>query len=140
MNRSTVLISGILFGVGLVLSGMTQPSKVVGFLDFFGNWDPSLAFVMGGAVLINVVLFRMISKRKRPLFAEKFHLPTRKDIDWRLVAGGALFGIGWGMAGYCPGPAITSMVSLQTPAFIFVIAMAAGMFIFTEFEKQLQKS
>lgn len=140
MNRSVILFSGILFGVGLVLSGMTQPSKVVGFLDFFGHWDPSLAFVMGGAVLVNVVLFRMIFKRQRPLFAEKFHLPTRDDIDGRLVTGGALFGIGWGMAGYCPGPAITSMVSLQAPAFIFVIAMAAGMFLFSAFEKQLKKS
>lgn len=140
MNRAIVLISGILFGVGLVLSGMTQPSKVIGFLDFFGNWDPSLAFVMGGAVLVNLVLFRFIFKRQRPLFAEKFHLPTSKDIDWRLVTGGALFGIGWGIAGFCPGPGITSLVSLQAPAFIFVIAMAAGMFLFTAFDKQLKKS
>lgn len=140
MKRSIVLISGVVFGVGLVLSGMTQPSKVVGFLDFFGDWDPSLAFVMGGAVLVNIVLFRLIFRRKRPLFAEKFHLPTRSDIDWQLVTGAAFFGVGWGIAGYCPGPAITSMVSLQAPAFIFVIAMAAGMFLFSVFQKQIMNS
>jgi uncharacterized membrane protein YedE/YeeE len=127
--------AGILFAVGLVISGMTQPSKVVGFLDFFGRWDPSLAFVMGGAVIINAILYRFIIKRSRPFYDPEFHLPTRKDLDWRLIVGGGMFGVGWGLAGYCPGPGITSVVSLQTPVVVFVAAMAVGMLIFSLFDK-----
>jgi uncharacterized protein len=127
--------SGVLFAIGLVVSGMTQPSKVVGFLDFFGNWDPSLAFVMGGAVLINAVLYRFVVKRQRPFLTPKFHLPTRSDLDWRLIAGGGLFGVGWGLAGYCPGPGITSLASLQAPALVFVGAMTAGMLLYSAFNK-----
>jgi uncharacterized membrane protein YedE/YeeE len=127
--------AGVLFAVGLVISGMTQPSKVVGFLDFFGRWDPSLAFVMGGAVIINAILFRFIVKRQRPFYEPEFHLPTRNDLDWRLIVGGGLFGIGWGLAGYCPGPGITSLASLQSPAIVFVAAMAVGMLLFSVFDK-----
>lgn len=127
--------TGVLFAVGLVISGMTQPSKVVGFLDFFGNWDPSLAFVMGGAVVINALLYRLVAKRNRPLLGPKFHLPTRKDINWRLVVGGGLFGVGWGLAGYCPGPGITSLASLQSPAVVFVAAMTVGMLLYSLFER-----
>ncbi len=132
--------SGVLFAVGLVISGMTQPSKVVGFLDFFGNWDPSLAFVMGGAVVINAILYRFVAKRNRPFFGPKFHLPTRSDLDWRLIAGGGLFGVGWGLAGYCPGPGLTSLASLQSPAIVFVVAMTAGMFLYSVFDKVVLSS
>src|SRR5690554_6318950 len=134
MRNLVAFGTGVLFAVGLVISGMTQPSKVVGFLDFSGDWDPSLAFVMGGAVVINALLFRLVSRRNRPLLAPKFHLPTRKDIDWRLIVGGGLFGVGWGLGGYCPGPGITSVASLQAPAFVFVGAMAARMLLFALFE------
>jgi hypothetical protein len=127
--------SGLLFALGLVVGGMTQPGKVVGFLDFAGDWDPSLAFVMGGAVVAYSVLYRLIVKKKRPLMEAKFHLPTRTDLDWRLIAGGATFGVGWGLAGYCPGPGLTAAASLSTPAVVFVIAMIGGMFLFGAFDK-----
>jgi uncharacterized protein len=121
--------AGLLFGVGLAISGMTQPSKVVGFLDVTGNWDPSLAFVMLGAVLVYFVSNRLVARRKTPLFGDGFHLPTRRDLEPKLIAGAALFGIGWGLGGYCPGPGITSLgAGLLTPV-LFVAAMAAGMWI-----------
>jgi len=131
MKQLIVFIAGVLFAVGLAISGMTQPSKVVGFLDFFGNWDPSLAFVMGAAMLPNIVLFRFIMRRGQPLLAPKFHLSKRKEIDWRIIVGGGLFGVGWGLAGYCPGPGITSLASAQAPAIVFVASMAAGMWLFS---------
>ena len=128
-RHATALASGLIFGLGLVVSGMTQPGKVIGFLDFFGNWDPSLAFVMGGAVVVNLVLFKFTVRRDRPLFGKKFRIPTRSDIDWRLVSGAALFGAGWGLAGYCPGPAITSLATGGTSIAVFVAAMAGGMYL-----------
>ncbi|MBW2463840.1 MAG: YeeE/YedE family protein [Deltaproteobacteria bacterium] len=121
---------GALFAVGLTLGGMTQPSKVVGFLDFFGNWDPSLAFVMGGAVGVYAIAYRLVTKRKAPVLTPRFLLPTRRDIDARLVSGSALFGVGWGLAGYCPGPGITSLGTAGVSAFVFVAAMFAGMGLF----------
>lgn len=127
--------SGLLFALGLVVGGMTQPGKVVGFLDFTGNWDPSLAFVMGGAVLAYSVLYRLIVRKKHPLMESKFHLPTRSDLDWRLIVGGGLFGVGWGLAGYCPGPGLTAAASLSSPALVFVAAMVGGMFIYSLFDK-----
>lgn len=130
MRNLVALLTGLLFGLGLVISGMTQPAKVVGFLNFFGDWDPSLAFVMGGAVVVNTIIFRLTKKRSRPLLGPKFHMPTKDEIDWRLIAGSALFGVGWGLAGYCPGPGITALVSMQAPALVFVGAMAAGMVLF----------
>src|SRR5690606_31678874 len=121
--------SGLLFGVGLALSGMTQPSKVVGFLDLAGNWDPSLAFVMLGAVIVYFVSSRLVARRAAPLLGEVFHLPTRRDLDPKLIAGAALFGVGWGLGGYCPGPGITSLgAGLAAPA-TFVGTMALGMWI-----------
>lgn len=131
MNSKTLVAfgTGALFSVGLAISGMTQPSKVVGFLDFFGDWDPSLAFVMGGAVVVNALLFRLVARRKRPVLDTAFHLPSRSDLEWRLVAGGVLFGVGWGVAGYCPGPALTSLATGAVPALIFTAAMVAGMLL-----------
>ena len=127
--------SGLLFSVGLAVGGMTQPGKVVGFLDVFGKWDPSLAFVMGGAVLVYLVLFRTSTKRDKPFFEKKFRIPTRSDIDWQLVAGSSLFGVGWGLAGYCPGPGLAAAGSGATTGLIFVAAMTGGMFLYQAFDK-----
>lgn len=126
-----IFISGLIFAVGLGLSGMTQPSKVIGFLDFIGNWDPSLMLVMAGAVGVYFISQRLILRRRAaPMYANKFQLPTRADIDWQLIAGAALFGVGWGLAGFCPGPAIVSLVSGNEFVIAFVVSMAAGMYVF----------
>lgn len=128
--------AGLLFAIGLAVSGMTQPGKVVGFLDFFGNWDPSLAFVMGGAVIVNLLLFKFTTKRReQPLFDKKFRIPTRSDIDWQLIGGAGLFGVGWGLAGYCPGPGLTALGSGTATAFTFVGAMVGGMLLYQVFDK-----
>ncbi len=124
---ATAFLSGAVFAVGLAVSGMTQPEKVVGFLDVTGAWDPSLAFVMMGAIGLNIVLFRFILRRTGPVLGGIFQLPTRKDIDARLVIGATLFGAGWGLGGYCPGPALVALGSGAGPAAIFVAAMLAGM-------------
>lgn len=123
---AVALASGAIFGVGLALAGMTRPEKVRGFLDFFGAWDPSLAFVMGGAVLVHAVAFRLVTRRSSPVFAPRFALPTRRDLDARLLGGAAIFGVGWGLGGYCPGPGLTSLVSGAAPVAFFVIAMLVG--------------
>lgn len=117
---------GFLFALGLGLGGMTQPAKVIGFLDLFGHWDPALAFVMGGAVSVTFVGYRWALKRPAPLLWTRFEVPTRRDIDWQLVTGATLFGTGWGMAGFCPGPALTALGSGKLDVFIFVAAMVAG--------------
>ena len=119
--------AGIVFGIGLGLSGMTQPAKVFAFLDVFGSWDPSLMFVMMSAILVHFVLSRWIRRRERPLLDTRFHLPTARDIDRKLVIGSAVFGFGWGLGGYCPGPAIVSLGSGAKSAIVFVAAMAVGM-------------
>jgi len=125
-------LSGIIFSTGLVLAGMTRPGKVVAFLDFFGDWDPSLAFVMGGAAAVYLVTFQGFAKRRKaPIAAPAFHLPTRSDIDVPLLVGGGLFGIGWGLGGFCPGPALSSIGSGSVDVLTFVIAMFAGMGIRT---------
>lgn len=121
------LVSGALFGAGLVIGGMTDPAKVRGFLDLFGAWDPTLAFVMGGAVIVMTVAWRLQSRMVRPLFGEGFSLPDQRDLDGRLIAGAALFGIGWGIAGLCPGPAVASLALAPSVVLPFVIAMLAGM-------------
>ncbi len=129
MKTIFAFLSGLIFGLGLIISGMANPAKVQNFLDFFGTWDPSLAFVMGGAIAVGMPGLWLVSKRTKPFFHDVFHLPTQKDIDKPLIIGSALFGIGWGIGGYCPGPAITasSMASPQT--LIFVAAMIAGMIL-----------
>jgi len=123
-------VSGLIFAIGLALSGMTQPAKVTAFLDLTGNWDPSLAFVMGGAILAYAPLYRLIRRRQAPLFAAAFAIPTRADIDPRLIGGAALFGVGWGLGGFCPGPAIVSLASGHISVVTFVASMLAGMYLF----------
>jgi uncharacterized membrane protein YedE/YeeE len=118
---------GLLFGAGLLISGMTQPDKVLGFLDFFGAWDATLAFVMAGAVAVTSAGYALARRRGLPLFAAKLQWPSRSDIDAPLIAGAALFGIGWGLIGLCPGPALVNLAGASEPVIIFVIAMAAGM-------------
>jgi len=120
------LAAGIVFGLGLAVSQMVNPAKIVGFLDVAGNWDPTLLFVMGGALAVTIPGFRLVLKRPHPLFAGGFSVPTRRDLDRRLIAGAALFGVGWGLAGFCPGPAITALVTLALPVFVFFTAMLAG--------------
>lgn len=137
MKNVVALIAGLLFALGLVVSGMTQPDKVIGFLDITGKWDPSLAFVMGGALLVTLIAFAITPRTgKRPWFAEKFELPTRTDIDIKLIAGAALFGIGWGLAGYCPGPAFASLYAGGIDIVIFVAALIAGMYLATRLSKR----
>jgi uncharacterized membrane protein YedE/YeeE len=121
------LASGTIFGAGLTIGGMTDPARVRGFLDLFGAWDPTLAFVMGGAVLVMALAWLVQGKMLRPFFAEGFALPDRSDITPRLVGGSALFGIGWGMAGLCPGPGFAALAIAPASAAIFVAAMLAGM-------------
>lgn len=119
--------SGVLFAIGLGVAGMTKPSKVIGFLDLFGEWDASLAFVMLGAISVYFVAFRLITKRKAPLFDTRFFVPTRRDLDPRLLLGAAVFGVGWGLGGYCPGPGLVTAASGALPALVFVASMAVGM-------------
>ncbi len=126
-------IIGLIFGIGLIVSGMSNPAKVLNFLDFAairtGTWDASLAFVMAGAIAVTFTGFKLALKRPQPIFGEKFHLPGREDIDARLVAGTAIFGVGWGLAGFCPGPAVTALGFGTKAAVIFVLAMLAGMWL-----------
>lgn len=121
------LAAGLIFGLGLVLSGMADPAKVLNFLDVAGHWDPSLAFVMGGAVAVTAAGYRWVLGWRKPLFAAKFQVPTRRDIDARLLVGPALFGLGWGLSGLCPGPALTSLGLAAPGVLVFVPAMLAGM-------------
>lgn len=120
------LIAGALFGVGLAVAQMTNPLKVLSFLDVAGNWDPSLAFVMGAAVSITLVAFRWLLKRPAPLWGDRFHLPTLIHLDRRLLLGAALFGIGWGLTGYCPGPALATVLAGNQESWIFIPAMLVG--------------
>lgn len=132
--------AGLIFAAGLALAGMTQPGKVIGFLDFTGRWDPSLAFVMGGAVLTTAVLFRLAWRRPKPVFAQRFQLPVKITLDGRLIGGAALFGVGWGLAGYCPGPAIASVGTGAASVGVFMIAMIVGMYGFKLMEGVLAKA
>ena len=120
-------VAGALFAVGLGVGGMTQPATVLAFLDVAGSWDPSLAFVMVGAVGVYAAAFRLTRRRSRPVLSDAFAIPARRDVDVRLLVGAALFGIGWGLAGYCPGPGIVSLVTGRADVVVFVTAMLAGM-------------
>jgi len=125
----TALASGIIFGIGLAISQMVNPQKVVGFLDVTGNWDPSLALVMGGAVAVTFIAFRLTRNSQSPLFDSMFHRPGKTRIDAPLVIGSAVFGIGWGLSGYCPGPGIAMLSTGSMEALVFVTAMIAGSFV-----------
>ncbi len=140
MNKIIALIAGLLFGYGLALSGMLSPSKVVGFLDITGNWDPSLAFVMGGGLIITIISFRILLKRPHPMFGDRFHVPNRNDIDKRLVVGALLFGVGWAIGGLCPGPAISSLAYASPKIALFCISMVAGILIAKKFFAQRDAS
>lgn len=121
------LLAGVIFGAGLAISGMLDPSKVAGFLDLFGVWDPSLAFVMGGGVVINAIGMMVVMKRKKPLFSDTFKLPVINAIDRPLIIGAVLFGIGWGISGLCPGPAVASALLNPADGIGFVVFMVAGL-------------
>ena len=133
-NQALSFVAGLVFGVGLLFAGMTQPGKVIAFLDLFGGWDPSLAFVMGGAIGVHFLAYRLVPRLQQPLFASAWALPTRRDVDARLVIGAVLFGAGWGLGGYCPGPALTAVVSGAANTLVFVGAMLAGMGVFAVWE------
>ncbi len=129
MNHWPALLTGLIFGAGLALSGMTDPAKVLGFLDIFGAWKPDLAFVMGGALVVTLGATPMILRWAKPLMADAFRLPVSKTIDTRLIVGGALFGIGWGLWGYCPGPAIVAVSYGEHTTIMFLAAMLTGMWL-----------
>jgi hypothetical protein len=125
------LVSGLVFGLGLAVSGMMNPAKVIGFLDVAGDWDPTLVFVMGGALLVAVPAYRFIPKRPRAVLEESFDLPKKQAIDAPLMVGSALFGVGWGLVGFCPGPAVAALGTGLAPVFAFVAAMLSGMALYT---------
>ena len=128
--------AGLLFGVGLLVAGMVQPANVLGFLDVFGDWRPALMGVMGGGIAVNALAVLLAKRMKTPLFAEAFHLPTRRQLDPRLLGGAALFGIGWGMGGFCPGPAVVALPSGRADVLLFGAAMLAGMGLFALWERR----
>ncbi|MBL0919104.1 MAG: YeeE/YedE family protein [Hydrogenophaga sp.] len=130
MSKLSAFFVGLLFGLGLLLSGMTDPGKVQGFLDLAGAWDPSLAFVMGGAIGVGLLPFGLAARRTRTYLGEAMRLPKAKEIDRRLVLGSLTFGVGWGLAGFCPGPGLVSMASGQVKGLVFVVAMVVGMLVF----------
>lgn len=140
MERFSEFLVGLLFGLGLILAGMTDPSKVIGFLDLAGAWDPSLALVMGGAIFVGLFAFAAARKRATSFFGGAMQLPSARDIDKRLVAGSLLFGAGWGLAGFCPGPALVSVGAGQPKAVVFTLAMLLGMVAFEMIERRRLKA
>jgi uncharacterized protein len=136
-HRLVFLITGLLFGFGLSISGMVLPEKVLGFLDVTGNWDPSLAFVMVGAILVHIPFVRLAQRRGKSLLGDALQLPKRKDIDAKLIVGAVFFGIGWGITGICPGPGIVNLVTLAPGIVAFVGAMLVGMILFSVYEKRV---
>ena len=128
MKNILALFSGSIFGLGLTISSMTNPDKVLGFLDLFNNWDPSLAFVMGGAIIITAPMLFVLTKNKNLILSKEIHLPTNKEIDKKLIIGSLIFGAGWGLVGLCPGPAISSLALIEVPSIIFVIFMFVGFY------------
>lgn len=130
MQIMTAFVTGFIFGLGLILAEMTNPAKVIGFLDIFGNWDPSLALVMASALIVTATAFKMIRKNKQTFFGQQMHLPAGSNIDHKLIIGSLIFGVGWGLAGYCPGPSLTSVLQGGYQPLVFVVSMIAGMGIF----------
>lgn len=139
MNVLTALFAGLLFGLGLIVSGMSDPARVIGFLDLAGKWNPSLAFVMGGALIVGLVAFRLARRRTMTFLGGAMHMPTLKDIDRRLVLGSAAFGAGWGIAGFCPGPALVALAAGNQKAVVFVAAMLAGMVLYELADRYLHR-
>lgn len=134
-------IIGLIFGIGISISGMANPAKVLNFFDIAGTWDPSLIFVMGGAVVVTFIGYRVVLKRPAPMLEQKFQLPTRRDLDLPLIGGAAVFGIGWGIAGFCPGGALPALGTGRSEVFIFVAALLAGIFAVNVFRRlQTQRS
>lgn len=133
------LVAGLLFGVGLAVSGMTKPSKVIGFLDPLGKWDASLMFVMMGAIAVHFVAYRLVKRRSSPYLAPSFAVPSRRDLDVKLIAGAALFGIGWGLGGFCPGPGLVSLGTGAVEVLAFVAALVGGMVGVTKIEGWLTR-
>lgn len=127
MKNIIGLAAGLTFGLGLIISGMADPAKVQNFLDMFGTWDPSLAFVMAGGIAVTMPGFWLITRRTKPFFHHSFHFPTRQDLDGRLLTGAAIFGVGWGLGGFCPGPALTALSVGATGTVAFVVTMLVGM-------------
>ncbi len=134
------LVSGVLFGLGLALAGMTRPEKVIGFLNFFRGWDPSLMFVMGGAIGVHALAWRMLKGRPSPLLGGRFLVPTRRDLDARLLVGAAIFGVGWGLGGFCPGPGIASMVTAAPSVAVFIVTMLVGNFAAAKAEPAIERA
>jgi hypothetical protein len=139
MNAGAAFASGLLFGIGLIVSGMTDPAKVLGFLDVAGRWDPSLAFVMAGAVFVGFFAFAAARRRTKSFLGAAMQLPSRRDIDARLVGGAIVFGIGWGLAGFCPGPALVNFGAGEAKAAVFVAAMLLGMLVEPALERLRKK-
>jgi uncharacterized protein len=136
MGRNfSALVAGLVFGLGLTVSEMVNPAKVLAFLDLFGGWDPSLAFVMGAALLVTAIGYRLVWSRPAPVFAERFQVPGNRTLDTRLAVGAVLFGIGWGLVGLCPGPAIAAITTGGTQALAFLAAMVAGMVLYEGFDR-----
>ncbi|MCM2354431.1 MAG: YeeE/YedE family protein [Pseudobdellovibrio sp.] len=137
-NNLSALLVGFIFSLGLGLSGMTDPEKIKGFLNIFGSWDPSLIFVMVGAIGVHLLTYQIIRQRKSPLFSTHWHVPQKTEITKSLVIGAVLFGVGWGLAGFCPGPAITSLTTLNSTVWVFVLFMILGMLLFKLIDKELK--
>jgi len=135
VSAAAAFFAGLVFGIGLLVSGMTDPGKVKGFLDVAGAWDPSLAFVMAGAIAVGFFAFALAKRRAQAFLGGAMRLPQRRDIDGRLVGGSIVFGIGWGLAGFCPGPALVSLGSGEAKAAVFVVGMLAGMLAYTLLER-----
>ncbi|THH36847.1 YeeE/YedE family protein [Aliishimia ponticola] len=129
MRLFATYLIGLIFGVGISISGMANPAKVLNFFDVFGTWDPSLIFVMGGAVVVTFIGYRLVLGRSAPLMDTTFHLPTRRDLDLRLIGGSAVFGVGWGIAGFCPGGALPALGTGRMEVIVFTIALVAGIFL-----------
>ena len=140
MGRLAILLSGLLFGTGVTVSGMVNPMKVLNFLDIFGQWDATLIFVMGAGLIVTLLGYQIIFRRSAPIFATSFRLPTSQDIDTKLLGGAALFGLGWGISGFCPGPAIASLVFGRMESITFVLAMSAGMILTKQIQNRAQTS
>jgi len=135
-NVAIAFLTGFLFSIGLGISGMTKPEKVQGFLDIFGNWDPSLLFTIAGAIFVYAIVFRISKKFHKPFFAPKFFVPTKRELDPKLLGGSTLFGFGWGLSGYCPAPAIVAAGGGVTPVLAFLFSMLLGMWFFSITDKR----